>query len=81
MDNSEQFLIITVLNKDKNKNENDKCEIHLNKIESIDKIKEDCKEKLGFGNININKFMFYWWRQRYKYYKWIWWFNRKFKYK
>jgi len=41
MDNSEQFLIITILNKNKNENEKDKCEIALNQVESIDKIKED----------------------------------------
>ena len=43
------------MNKNKNENEKDKCEIALNQVESIDKIKEDCKEKLGFKNININK--------------------------
>jgi len=51
MDNSEQFLIITILNK----NENCKCEILLNQMESIENIKEDCKQKLGFENIDINK--------------------------
>ena len=50
MNNSEQFLIITL-----NKNKKDECEIHLNEVESIEKIKEDCKQKLGFGNIDINK--------------------------
>jgi len=50
MNNSEQFLIITL-----NKNKKDECEIPLNEVESIEKIKEDCKQKLGFGNIDINK--------------------------
>ena len=49
MNNSEQFLYITILNK------NSKCVIHLNEEESIEKIKEICKQKLEFGNIDINK--------------------------
>ena len=49
MDNSEQFLIITILNN----NKNDK--IQLNEVENIEKIKEICKQKLRFENIDINK--------------------------
>jgi len=48
MNNSEQFLIITL-------NKNNECKIQLNEVENIEKIKEDCKQKLGFGNIDINK--------------------------
>ena len=51
MDNYEQLLMITILNN----NENDKCEIQLNEVESIEKIKEDYKKNLGFENIDINK--------------------------
>ena len=55
MNNSEQFLIITVFNK----NKDGKYEIPLNEVESIEKIKEDCKQKLGLGNIDINKINLY----------------------
>ena len=51
MDNSEQVLIITILDK----NENPITELKLNKVESIEKIKDDCKKNLGIGNIDINK--------------------------
>ena len=51
MNNSEQFLMIKIFNK----NETSKCEIQLNEVENIEKIKEDCKQKLGFENIDINK--------------------------
>lgn len=51
MNNSEQLLIITIsIN-----NKNDNCEIPLNEVESIEKIKEICKQKLGFESIDINK--------------------------
>ena len=51
MDNSEQVLIITILDK----NENPITELKLNKVESIEKIKDHCKKNLGIGNIDINK--------------------------
>ena len=51
MDNSEQVLIITILDK----NENPITEFKLNKVKSIEKIKDDCKKNLGIGNIDINK--------------------------
>ena len=57
MDKSEQFLIIKIVNI--NKNENCKCEILLNQMESIEKIKEDCKQKLGFEDLDINKINLY----------------------
>ena len=51
MNNSEQLLIITIsIN-----NKNDNCEIPLTEVESIEKIKEICKQKLGFESIDINK--------------------------
>ena len=49
MNNSEKFLIVTIVNK------NRKCRIQLNEMENIEKIKEICKPKLGFENIDINK--------------------------
>ena len=55
MDNSEQLLMITI----SNKNKNDECKIQLSEVKSIEKIKEDYKQKLGFENIDINKINFY----------------------
>ena len=49
MNNSEKFLIVTIVNK------NRKFRIQLNEMENIEKIKEICKPKLGFENIDINK--------------------------
>ena len=43
------FLIVTIVNK------NRKFRIQLNEMENIEKIKEICKPKLGFENIDINK--------------------------
>jgi len=55
MDNSEQLLMITI----SNKNKNDECKIQLSEVKSIEKIKEDYKQKLGFENIDINKINLY----------------------
>jgi len=55
MDNSEQLLMITI----SNKNKNDVCKIQLSEVKSIEKIKEDYKQKLGFENIDINKINLY----------------------
>ena len=53
MNNSESFLIITILNR------NLKYEIQLNEVESLDKIKEICKQKLGLGSIDLTKINLY----------------------
>ena len=51
MDNSEQFLMITISNENKNR----ECTIKLNEMKNIKEIKEECKQKLEFENIDINK--------------------------
>ena len=51
MDNSEQFLMITISNENKNR----ECTIKLNEMKNIKEIKEECKQKLEFDNIDINK--------------------------
>ena len=59
MNNKEQLLLITILNKNEDENEHGKYEIQLNEVENIEKIKEDSKQKLGFENIDINKINFF----------------------
>ena len=51
MDNSEQFLMITISNENKNR----EFTIKLNEMKNIKEIKEECKQKLEFDNIDINK--------------------------
>ena len=51
MDNSEQFLMITISNENKNR----EFTIKLNEMKNIKEIKEECKQKLEFENIDINK--------------------------